>query len=137
VGAIAFPLVLLALPTVNLLLDPASFRTRWIDDWVSTVGIAVALLWIVYALWPSAFRLLSGGPREIRIDNGSLILGSGERQNLRDLSAIEILRPWLQHPRVALRFPSGCVVIETAYQTLGERRSVEDIAKSLADAARR
>ena len=119
------------------MLDRASFRTRWIDQWPSTLGVGVAVLWFVYALWPSAFRLLRGGPREVRIEKDALVVGNSGRQNLQDLSAIEILRPWLQHPRVALTFPSECVIIETAYQTLGERRSVEDIAKSVAEAARR
>ena len=135
-GAIAFPLILLAIPAANLLLNPVDFRARWIDDWVTTLGVGIAIAWFVYALWPSAFRLLSGGPHEISIEGNALVLGPTDRQNLRDLSAIEILRPWLQHPRIELRFPGGPLMIETAYQPLGERKSVEDIANSITSAAR-
>lgn len=59
-----------------------------------------------------------------------------ERHSLRELSAVEILRPWLQHPRIALSFSRGWVMIETAYQALGERKAVEAIAKEIAEAAR-
>jgi hypothetical protein len=136
IGAIALPLILLAVPVANWLLNPADFRARWIDEWVSTAGVALAVLWFVYALWPSAFRLLSGGTQQVRIKNHELVLDHSGRRNLLDLSGIEILRPWLQHPRIVLRFPSGLVMLETAYQTIGERRAVEDIANSVKEAAR-
>jgi len=136
IGAIAFPLVAIAIPTLNLILNPADFHRRWIENWYGTAGFGVAVLWFVYALSPSAFRLLSGGPEEVLLEDGALIFRPGERFNLRELSAIEILRPWLQHPRIALQFGRYWAVVETAYQTLGERKSVESIAEAIAAAGR-
>ena len=136
VGAIAFPLIAIAIPTLNLVLNPNDFQHRWMEKWVGSIGFAVGIIWFVYALWPSAFRFLSGGPEEIRIEEGSLVFRPGQRFNLSELSAIEILRPWLQHPRIALQFGSYWAVIETAYQTLGERKPVEKIAEAIAAAGR-
>jgi len=137
IAAIALPFVFLAIPAGNLLIDPADFHRRWIDAWVSTIGAAIGILWLVYALWPSAFRLLNGGPRKVRIEGDALVLDGGNRQTLSDLSEVKILRPWLQHPRLALKFETEWVMIETAYQNIGERKSVDEIAQSIINAARR
>lgn len=134
--AIGFPIILLAIPAVNLLVNPADFQRRWVDEWVSTVGVTIVILWLVYAFYPSAFRLLRGGPDAICVKGGTLEFSNGERRNLSDVSGVEVLRPWLQHPRVEVRFPKDCVLLETAYQELGERKSAEVIANAIAQAAR-
>jgi membrane protease YdiL (CAAX protease family) len=127
--------VALAIPAANFLVNPADFRARWLDGWVSTIGFGIAWLWLAYVVWP-AFRFLANGPEMVRVEAGELIFNPGERYNLRDLSAVEILRPWLRHPRVALGFGQNWVMIGTAFQALGERKSAEYIADALAEAAR-
>jgi len=137
IGAIGFPLLLLAVPLGNLLINPADFRMRWLNDSATSGIVALALLWFIYALWPSAFRFLSGGPDKVLIEHNKLILSTGAKYDLREASSVEILRPWLQHPRVTVQFPRERVVIETAYQVLGERKSPEAIAAAIADSTRR
>jgi uncharacterized membrane protein len=137
VWAIALPFVALTIPAVNLLLNPADFRVRWIDEWVSTAFFGFGLVWFIYALWPSAFRFLANGPEEVTVDADALIFNSSKRYNLNALSAVEILRPWLQPPLVALQFGRERVTIETAYQPIGEKRSAEAIANAIAEASRR
>ncbi|MES2137803.1 MAG: hypothetical protein V4502_12180, partial [Pseudomonadota bacterium] len=130
---IAFLLITLAIPAVNLLVSPADFRARWLE-W-SSAGFVVAWLWFAWVAWP-AFRFLANGPETVRVEGGDLVFSTGERHKLTELSAVEILRPWLRHPQVALQFGREWVTIETAFQKLGERKCADDIANTLAQAAR-
>jgi hypothetical protein len=136
VWAIALPFVALTIPAVNLFLSPADFRVRWVEEWVSTAFFGFGLVWFIYALWPSAFRFLANGPEEVRVDADALALSDGKRYELRALSAVEILRPWLQPPRIALQFGREWVFVETAYQPIGEKKSADVIAGAIAEAAR-
>lgn len=134
--AIVAPFVALAIPTVSLLISPADFRVRWIDQWVSTGFFGIGLVWFIYALWPSAFRLIAKGPQEVFVDANAITFSSGERYSLNALSTVEILRPWLQHPRVALLFGNDQVTLETAYQSIGGRKSADAIVSEIAKASR-
>lgn len=137
VWAIVVPFIALVIPAANLVLNPADFESRWIDQWTSTALFGFGLAWFIYALWPSAFRFLSRGPETVRVDPSALIFSTGKRYELSDLSAVEILRPWLQPPRVVLQFGREQVFVETAYQPIGQKQSAEDIANALIEAARR
>jgi len=133
--ALTLPIFVLAIPVTNWAIDSADFRQRYVNDWVTTVLLVVALLWFIYALWPSALRLLAGGTKAVQLDEEQIIFQPGSSFRLADLKAVQILRPPFQHPRVALRFSDGEMAVETAYQTFGLRRTVDDIAQSLADAS--
>jgi hypothetical protein len=132
--AIAFPLVAAAIPILNLVISPTDFHQRWIETWIGSAGFGIAIIWLVYVGWP--YRVLFGGAEKVRIQDGDLVFEPGNGFSLRDLSAIEILRPWLKHPRIALQFGSHSILVETAFQTLGKRKSVEEIAETIAAAAR-
>lgn len=135
-GALAFPLLVLLIPTANLIYDRADFRTRYVDEPISTFAILLAVLWFMYALWPAAIRQLRQGTT-VTVNGRVLKTADGRSFELRRLRELSIERPFLRHRQVRARFidPADEAVINTAFQSLQTKLSAADIAERIRRAA--